>query len=254
MSRDFTIEIFKKLLNELIQKEYKFIPFKNYSKYKNDKIIILRHDVDKLPLRSLKFAEIENKFGIKGTYYFRIVKQSFDTTIIKKIISLGHEIGYHYEDLSIAKGDYEKALKLFEEHLAEFRKLYDVKTICMHGSPLSKWDNKKLWEKYSYKDEGIIAEPYFDLDKEKVFYITDTGRMWDGGNVSVRDKMTGNFKSRYRSTQDIIDSVKDNSFPVQVMFTFHPQRWSDGIINWSGELLKQKSKNVIKKVIVKRSK
>jgi len=45
---------------------------------------------------------------------------------------LGHEIGYHYEVLSKANGDYETAVELFEQELSEFRKITDVKTICMH--------------------------------------------------------------------------------------------------------------------------
>ena len=57
--------------------------------------------------------------------------------------------------------------------------LSPVKTICMHGSPLSKWDNRDLWKRYNYRDFGIIAEPYFDLDFDEVFYITDTGRSWN---------------------------------------------------------------------------
>ena len=28
---------------------------------------------------------------------------------------MGHEIGYHYEDLSIAKGDVDKAIEYFEK-------------------------------------------------------------------------------------------------------------------------------------------
>ena len=49
-----------------------------------------------------------------------------------------NEVGYHYEVLSKAKGDYEKAVELFEQELKEFRKIVDVKTICMHGSLLSR--------------------------------------------------------------------------------------------------------------------
>ncbi len=60
----------------------------------------------------------------------------------------------------------------------------------MHGSPLSKYDNKKIWEKYDYRDYGIIADPSFDIDYDEVFYITDTGRSWNNSNVSIRDKVT----------------------------------------------------------------
>jgi hypothetical protein len=38
---------------------------------------------------------------------------------------------------------------------------------------------------------GIIGEPYFDVDFSKMLYLTDTGRRWDGGIVSVRDKAQG---------------------------------------------------------------
>lgn len=252
MNRDFTIEIFKELLITLKNNGYMFFPFKDFSEQNENKFAILRHDVDKLPYNSLRFAEIQKELGITGTYYFRIVKESFNEKVIEKIASLGHEIGYHYEDLSIARGDFEKALSLFRKNLDVFKKYYDVKTICMHGSPISKWDNKKIWEKYSYKEFGIIGEPYFDLNFDEVFYITDTGRKWDGSKVSVRDKVNTKFSNVYRTTKQIIESINENSFPQKVMFTFHPQRWNDNLFKWSEEYILQKIKNVVKKVIVKK--
>ncbi len=83
-------------------------------------------------------------------------------------------------------------------NLERLRKLYPVKTICMHGSPLSKYDNRKLWEKHDYKDYGIIGEPYFDVDFSRVLYLTDTGRCWDGFDYSVRDKVISDFGIRKR--------------------------------------------------------
>ena len=70
-----------------------------------DKTIILRHDVDRLPQNSVNTARIEKNLNITGSYYFRIVQKSYDATIIKQIAELGHEIGYHYEDLTLSKGD-----------------------------------------------------------------------------------------------------------------------------------------------------
>ena len=84
---------------------------------------------------------------------------------------------------------FEFAIDDFQLNLEKLRKLYPVKTICMHGSPLSKWDNKDLWKKYDYRDYGIIAEPYFDVDFDEVFYLTDTGRRWDGYSVSMRGRL-----------------------------------------------------------------
>ena len=79
----------------------------------------------------------------------------------------------------------------FSENLEKLRKIVPVKTICMHGSPMSRWDSRLLWKYYDYHDFGIVGEPYFDIDFDEVFYLTDTGRRWDGEGVSVRDKAQG---------------------------------------------------------------
>jgi hypothetical protein len=65
-------------------------------------VIALRHDVDRSPNYALKTAQIEHDLGIRGSYYFRIVPESFDAGIIERIAELGHEIGYHYEDVDLA--------------------------------------------------------------------------------------------------------------------------------------------------------
>src|SRR5690625_6415775 len=51
----------------------------------------------------------------------------------------------------------------------------------MFATIFSKWHHlteisRDLWKWYSYRDYGIIAEPYFDLDFSRVLYLTDTGR------------------------------------------------------------------------------
>ena len=270
--KDFTLKKYTKLLNVLQRRGYFIFSFEQFVKNPKNKIIVLRHDVDRLPDNSLKTARIEHDLGIKGTYYFRAVSESYDENIIKQIVDLGHEIGYHYENLSgtmnddwrllnkkkgrlearnvekrnrmsdvreqVAEGGRMEIGKVeprlnrdklreipkkklggdgsiknfksideipswiwemaitpvggqvedFRINLEKFREIYPVKTICMHGSPLSKYDNRLLWEKYDYRDFGIIGEPYFDIDFSEVLYLTDTGRRWDG--VSLRDKVS----------------------------------------------------------------
>ena len=187
--QDFRLATYTKLLQELLAGGYSFQTLKYFIQRPEEKTAILRHDVDRLPKNALAIARIEKEAGINGSYYFRIIKGSYDENIIKQISEMGHEIGYHYENLTDTNGDYESAIKNFESGLERFRKLYPIKTICMHGSPLSKYDNKKIWEKYDYRDYGIIGEPYFDIDFDEVFYITDTGRAWNNSNVSIRDKV-----------------------------------------------------------------
>ena len=102
----------------------------------------------------------------------------------------------------------------------------------MLGSPLSKWDNRLIWQEYNYKDYGIIAEPYFDIDYNKVFYITDTGRSWNSSGVSVRDKVDTNFDIQVDSTSHFIELVKQDKLPNQIIINTHPQRWFDPGFGW----------------------
>ena len=254
---DFTIRTYQDLLATLLQKGYNFQTFKDFLKAPLKKVIILRHDVDLLPHNSLMFAKIQSELGIKGSYYFRAVPESWDETVIKEIIALGHEVGYHYENLTTHRGNMEKGIADFKKNLNALRQFTDVKTICMHGSPLSSYDSKDLWNTYNYQDYGLIGEPYFDIDFDNVFYLTDTGRRWDGRKVSVRDKVPQqeqwNKKGlSFHSTQNIIDANEKGAFPDKIMMTFHPQRWHSSIFLWLKELILQNIKNSIKYLLIKR--
>ena len=140
-------------------------------------------------------------------------------------------------------------IKDFENNLKELRKLAPVSTICMHGSPMSKFDSKDLWKEYNYKDYNIIGEPYFDVDFNNTFYITDTGRCWDGNKVSVRDKVNTNLSLNFHTTNQIIEAAKNNQLPARIMFTFHPQRWNNNFYLWTKELIFQNIKNLIKRLL-----
>jgi hypothetical protein len=247
---DFTLKTYKNYLKILYSNGYSFQTFEQFIQNSKKKFIILRHDVDRLPQNSLNFAKIQNKLGIEGTYYFRMLPCSYDERIIREIIDLGHEIGYHYENMDICNGNIEKAWDDFRLNLDNLRKLYHVKTICMHGSPLSKFDNKDLWKKYDYKSLGIIAEPYYDVNFNDVLYLTDTGRRWNGDKVSVRDKVDSSFDFNFNHTLEIIEALDKGILPNKIMFTFHPQRWNDNLLEWSKELISQNAKNVIKKSIL----
>ena len=219
----------------------------------NDSIVVLRHDVDLKAENSLAIAELEHSLGVHASYYFRVVKQSNKPEIIEAIAKLGHEIGYHYEDMAICEGETKQAIEHFEKWLEYFRQYYPVKTICMHGAPRSKFDGRDLWRECDYHDYGIIGEPYFDVDFSKLFYLTDTGRRWDGFSVSVRDKIPvyqDLWLSQglvYHKTIDIIDAVIDGKLPKQLMMTTHPQRWTDYSIPWIKEYILQNVKNEVKK-------
>ncbi len=140
----------------------------------------------------------------------------------RKISRLGHEIGYHYDDVettfwAIKRKNLrqkikeeqliDRAYESFVRNLEKMRTITDIKTICMHGSPLSKYDNRLIWQKYNYRDLGIVGEPYYDIDWENTAYFTDTGRRWNGYSVSVRDKVNSKHSFDFKTTPEIIANL-----------------------------------------------
>ena len=258
---DFTLRQYALLLDAFKGAGYRFVTFRYYCENKaelaENRFVILRHDVDLKAENSLAIAKIEHEHGIEASYYFRVVEQSNKPDIIRAIAAMGHEIGYHYEDMTICDGDVEKAFDHFEKQLGYFRQFYPVKTICMHGSPRSKYDGRDLWKQYDYHNFGIRGEPYFDVDFSQVFYLTDTGRRWDGFNVSVRDKIPV-YQDKwvkdgliYHSTNDIIQAITEGKLPGRLMMTTHPQRWTDAWSEWLVEKGLQSVKNVVKRMMIK---
>jgi len=261
---DFTVRKYKELLAVLKNAGYNFQSFAEFLESPKERSIILRHDVDARKYNSLLFAKIQSEEGIKASYYFRTVPQSYSKDIIEEIALLGHEIGYHYENMDVCNGDADKAYADFCQNLEMFRSIVPIKTICMHGSPLSKYDNRILWDIYDYKKLDIIGEPYFDINFNEVTYMTDTGRRWDGDKVSVRDKVAGNSEYRisnneyrnssqllFQSTNDIITAAQNKQLPNQLMITFHPQRWTNKPLPWMWEFVFQNTKNLVKQFLVK---
>lgn len=252
---DFTFAKYTDLCETIVDAGYSTLTFAQFFSLHNtaEQVILLRHDVDRKPERALQMAKIENSFGICSTYYFRKNENVFKPAMINEIVTMGHEIGYHYEVLDKTKGDYEEALRVFETELEEFRRIYDVKTICMHGNPFSKWVNKDLWTEYKYTDFGIIGEPYLSIDYKKVLYLTDTSRRWNS-KFSVKDVVGATIKPKesLKSTDDVIKLVKD-AHTEQICILAHPERWSDSFGAWLKELVWQNTKNMGKAILVKRA-
>lgn len=257
---DFTLLTYRKLLEALKERGYVFITFEQYCQVSAEwlpkRFVILRHDVDLRAKNSLATAQIEHELELQASYYFRVVPESNQPEVIREIAALGHEIGYHYEDMAIMHGDTEKALAHFQEQLAYFRQYYPVSTICMHGAPTSKYDGRELWKHYDYREYGVIGEPYFDVDFSKVFYLTDTGRRWDGYKVSVRDKIPqyqDQWTERgwvYRRSSQIIEAAEQSQLPACIMITTHPQRWTNNPLLWIKEVVVQTIKNTIKRLFL----
>ena len=246
--RDFSLFTYRGLLQAIRTAGMPVLGISKWLEKRPSNGVMLRHDIDRKPDNALKVAKLESGVGIGSTYYFRITKSSFVPHIIKDIFNLGHEIGYHYEDLSIAKGNYENALKLFREHLGQLRALVPIKTIAMHGRPFSPYDNRDLWKKYRYSDFGVSSEAFLDVDYSDMYYFTDTGRTWGQTRANIRDIVKSNLTASVNTTNQMVSFIRDNN-DKKIALVMHPERWEDDIFCWTEQLIKDLLINTAKCVI-----
>ncbi len=252
MLLDFTLNAYEKYLRAIktaYANIYRFDDFFSLATQPGS-FCLIRHDIDRRPMKALQMALLEKQQGICATYYFRSKAHTFKPRIIRKIAAMGHEVGYHYECLSDAKGDIERAIIDFENNLKKFQNITLVKTIAMHGRPLSPFDNLDMWRVSNNhfmlnKKYGVKGEVYLDIDYREIAYINDTGRNWTSTKANKRDIVKSDIKVNIESGNDLYNCLKEGKYP-KIIFQVHPERWSTSIIDFYFESAKDYATNFLK--------
>lgn len=201
---DFTIEEYSKLLT-LAKKNYTFIRYDEIRLFSN--FILWRHDCDFSLNRALRLARIEHQQGIVATYFinfhsdFYNVLEKSQTKIINEIISLGHDIGLHFDteyyDIS---SEVELEYKLaFEAQCIEKWFGIAIKVFSFHNP--NNYTLTCVKETYS----GLI-NCYSNYLKENASYCSDSNGYW-----------------RFRRLRDVLMQAKDKNLQVLT----HPDWWQE---------------------------
>jgi hypothetical protein len=280
---DFTFAKYVELCREILDSDCSILTVEKYltMEKRPDKFVIIRHDIDDDAdlAYALKMAKFEAELGIATTYYFRTCKSVFKIDVIKEIATMGHEIGYHYEVLGDAEGDYGRAIRLFETELNKFKNVSNVKTIAQHGGPLRSglnvvtlsgvlgiiknmlqrnnifdhWESKNLWKKYDFKKYGIIGEVYLSIDYSKVAYLSDTNRTWIDSSYRLKDYVEEynekNSQTHIKNTDELIENVKGNNLQKFIILV-HPSNWKESFREWLTWLILQQVRNTGKRCLV----
>lgn len=248
--RDFTLSRYGQLVDHLKQHVGGLCGVLHWHRAKPETGVLIRHDVDRKPANAVAMARLEADKGVFTTYYFRVVGSAWNPDAIREIARLGHEVGYHYEDLALAGGDVARAHALFGEHLGWLRALATIQTATMHGSPLSRHNNLALWERGSPADYQLEADAFLSVDYAGVPYFTDTGRSWAAGATNLRDKPATAAPSpaEVQSTGDLMDYVTRTK-PRRLALSAHPERWAHAGADWWMQLGKDSAANAVKRIL-----
>lgn len=229
----YTLAKYQDLIRTILDAEYDVHTLASYltAPSISSPFVIIRHDVDRNVPTAHAMAELEADHNIRSTYYLR--RSTFSPDFASRLSELGHEVGYHYEDFHITKGDIHAAHRHFKHSLEQFREIVPVKTICSHGN-LSRYHNLDMWRssQYEVSDYDLLGEAYLtpeidSSDPQKLNYFSDTGRRW-GTTIPGYGSVT--------STADLI-AMFNRQVVENAYLLVHPGRWSRSRWEWTRQVV-----------------
>lgn len=216
-----------------------------------DSFLVLKHDIENTVPKAYKLAEIEHRYGHRGTYYAHayLLDDPQNVELLHKMQAMGHEISYHYDVMDSNHGNLDGAIKEFEANRQRFERLgFPIVTVCQHGNPVVErvgyTSNRDFFR--SAQVQAIypgIADIMVDYKKK---YQTDYSYFSDAGRK---------FKLIFDPiNNDIVNSDDKNvpyedlnallaALPQKAIISTHPHRWTDSAASY---MIKEKAFKIIK--------
>jgi hypothetical protein len=203
------------LLDKAKKNGYRIVPvvewFRNYEQLKNERVVIMRHDVDQDTVTAMALGFIEHQLKCRSSFYYRWCTASHKS--ISYIKSLGHELGLHYETLSdygvknhinqksaVTPEVIQICRNLLKLEIQEFEALFgNIFSIAAHGAGWNKTmgiPNFALMQGENPADYGIETWAYSPEVKDRAsIYISDSGDKWTP--ISFEDGINRQYQSMY---------------------------------------------------------
>jgi GNAT superfamily N-acetyltransferase len=88
------------LLSLALTAGYATLPLGEFARREElpERVLLLRHDIDSDLATAARMWRIEQRLGVRGTWFFRL--STWDDSLIDEIAGGGCEVGYHYEELA----------------------------------------------------------------------------------------------------------------------------------------------------------
>jgi len=250
---EFTFDAYERLLETIEEAGHEALTVREYLGWgeRPERFVVLRHDVDRKEENAAVMAELEADRGVSSTYYLRT--STFSPALAERLVGLGHEVGYHYEDYVKAHGDLARAHRLFGANLRWFRRDVDVDTVCMHGNPLSPHDNRDMWtdpDAPGFAAYDLLGEAYLSMDFADVTYFSDTGRTWLDGPLKIKDHTMGEGEKTVSAdgTSDLVELFRDGAIDRACLLA-HPERWAGSLPELVVARSKDRAINLVKRGI-----
>ena len=244
------IKEYDSIIKKALENNYEVISLRDYieEKYnKTKKLLVLRHDVDHFSLGTKMMFEVEKKYGVTSSFYFR--NSTFEPKLMKDIEAYGSEASLHFEpiadfvkanniktrdELYSCKDWQSRCLDILQANLQRYRSLLDIpcKTIASHGE----YENSLVQTPNNYLTEDVEIYKYLEIKLEAY-----NKEMIDRVTCYISD-VPIEINDGYRYGVTPLEAIANSE--EFIMFLSHPNHWHYG-------LFKQFKKLV--KVIIKKS-
>lgn len=213
--------------------------------------LVLKHDIENTVPRAYRLAEIEHRYGHRGSYYAHayLLDDPQNVELLKKMQAMGHEISYHYDVMDSSHGNLEKAMEEFEQNRQRFESLgFHLRTVCQHGNPIVErvgytsnrdfFRSKVVQERYP--DIADIMVNYKERFHTDYTYYSDAGRrfnlIFDPINNDVVNSDDKN--TPFEDLEALLPKLADRA-----IISTHPHRWTDSAVAY---VVKEKTFMLIK--------
>lgn len=225
------------------------------------KYLVLKHDVEADVLRAFEIAEIEHKYGHRGSYYVQsyLLGSLENIKLLQKIQQMGHEVSYHYDVLDSCKGDFNAAISEFEKNCGIFESAgLRLKTICQHGNPVMERNgyhsNRDFFRNAEvqarYPELADIMVDYPEKYQTRYLYFSDAGRkiqrIYDPINndiVNSDDKNTA-----YKDLDELLSVLSEEQGNI---ISIHSHRWTKSAFLYVIKSVAFKLAKAVAKVLMK---
>ena len=203
----FDYRTFEKILHEVANDRENLRFVDTRTNELTDPYYILRHDIDFCPLAARRMAQLENKLGIRASYFLLFNSPSYnllspDTIDFPRaLIDLGHEVGFHYDVPVLERSlDYAQPREVFETYCSQLEHLTGerVSTVAMHNPSLHQGEDP-----FSKLDYLYVSDKRFTED---ILYLSDSCGAW-------RDQAEEVFSG--------------GETPPQIQLLIHPIFWDE---------------------------
>jgi hypothetical protein len=173
---DFNLDYYKNFLKSA-KRKYEIVLFGN--EIETSPCLILRHDLDLSISAALKIAKIENELGIKSTFFLLLHSPFYNLLDletfqnVQEIISLGHQIGLHFDSHFYKIKNEEDLDEKLQLEAGFLGKLFNIKINVFSFHITNEFTLSCRKKKY-----GGLINSYSEYYFEEFDYCSDSYGIW----------------------------------------------------------------------------